>query len=44
MSRFDQIAKEWDAKPRRLLLAENTYKAIKKEVIASVRYKQLINK
>ncbi len=32
MSRFDQIAKEWDAKPRRLLLAENTYKAIKKNV------------
>lgn len=32
MSRFDQIAKEWDAKPRRLRLAENTYKAIKKNI------------
>ena len=41
MSRFDQIAKEWDAKPRRLLLAENTYKAIKKEVILSQDMKVL---
>jgi len=32
MSRFDNIAKEWDAKPRRLILAENVFKAIKKEV------------
>ncbi|MCD4795273.1 MAG: class I SAM-dependent methyltransferase [Bacteroidales bacterium] len=32
MTRFNQIAKEWDAKPRRLLLAKNVYKAIIKEV------------
>ena len=32
MNRFDQIAKEWDAKPRRLLQAENIFKAIKQKV------------
>jgi len=32
MNRFNKIAKEWDAKPHRLLLAKNVYKAIKKEV------------
>ncbi|MCF6364705.1 MAG: class I SAM-dependent methyltransferase [Bacteroidales bacterium] len=32
MNRFDNIAKEWDAEPRRLLLAENIYKAIKNKV------------
>ena len=32
MNRFDQIAKEWDAKPRRLLLANKISEAIKKEV------------
>jgi len=28
MSRFNEIAKEWDAKPRRLILAENIFKGI----------------
>lgn len=32
MSRFDKIAKEWDAEPRRLKLAGNTYKAITNKV------------
>ncbi len=32
MNRFDIIAKEWDASPRRLELAGNTYKAIKNQV------------
>jgi ubiquinone/menaquinone biosynthesis C-methylase UbiE len=32
MGRFNELAKEWDAKPRRLLLAENIYKGIKEKV------------
>lgn len=32
MNRFNRIAKEWDAKPHRLLLAKNVYKAIIKEI------------
>lgn len=32
MGRFNELAKEWDAKPGRLLLAENIYKGIKEKV------------
>ena len=32
MNRFDQIANNWDAKPRRILLAKNICDSIRKEV------------
>ena len=32
MSRFNEIAKNWDANPRRLLQAEKIFKAIEKKV------------
>lgn len=32
MSRFDKVAKEWDLKPRRVLMAKNTFNEIQKKV------------
>ena len=32
MSRFDKTAKEWDLKPRRILMAKNTFYEIQKKV------------
>ena len=32
MNRFNKIAKNWDAKPRRILLAKNICDSIRKEV------------
>lgn len=35
MSRFNKTAKEWDLEPRRILMAENTFKEIEKKVSLS---------
>jgi ubiquinone/menaquinone biosynthesis C-methylase UbiE len=41
MNRFDQIAHNWDAVPRRLLLAEKTFNAISQKIVINSDMKLL---